>query len=242
MSMSTFPERSLRSNWLPAGVLLGVGALIASRAGLDRVFDAVTGGMPWARVGLFLVLGVVGIYCAQRSGLQLAAHGLRHPLPLAFGIALFVALYVAFVDLVLFRHLLPATYVAYFSGATLTARLTYFMLRAFNENIFYRLFFMSTVVWVLGLVCRDSQGRLPNAAYWFAIILAQAVPMLINEAPFYPPHLTPVFLVYVVVRFILAGVLWGFLYWKYGFVTAETAHVSTHVFLQPIMGLVLGPG
>ncbi|RAS26389.1 hypothetical protein BX591_11449 [Paraburkholderia bryophila] len=242
MSMSTFPERSLRSNWLPAGVLLGVGALIASRAGLDRVFDAVTAGLPWARVALFLALGVVGIYCAEHSGLRLAAHGLRHPFAVAFGIGLLVALYVAFVDLVVFRRLLPSSYVAYFSGTTLTARLTYFMLRAFNEDIFYRLFFMSTVLWVLGLVWRDSQGRLPNAAYWFAIILAQAVPMLINEAPFYPPHLTPVFLLYVVVRFILAGVLWGFLYWRYGFVTAETAHVSTHIFLQPIMGLVLGAG
>ncbi|MFM0591666.1 hypothetical protein [Paraburkholderia dilworthii] len=223
-------------------MLLGVGALIASRAGFDRVFDAVTGGMPWARVALFLVLGVVGLYCAQRSGLQLAAQGLRHPLVVAFGIGLLVALYVAFVDLVVFRRLLPSTYVAYFSGLTLTTRLIYFMMRAFNENIFYRLFFMSAVLWVLGLVWRDSQGRLPNAAYWFAIVLAQAVPMLINEAPFYPPHLTPVFLLYVVVRFILAGVLWGFLYWRYGFVTAETAHVGTHIFLQPIMGFVLGAG
>ncbi len=242
MSISTLPERSLRSNRLLAGVLLGVGALIASRAGFDRVFDAVTGGMPWARVALFLVLGVVGLYCAQRSGLQLAAHGLRHPLAVAFGIGLLVALYVAFVDLVVFRRLLPSSYVAYFSGSALPARLIYFMMRGFNEDIFYRLFFMSTVLWVLGLVWRDSQGRLPSAAYWFAIILAQAVPMLINEAPFYPPHLTPGFLLYVVVRFILAGVLWGFLYWRYGFVTAQTAHIGTHIFLQPIMGFALGAG
>ncbi len=115
----------------------------------------------------------------------------------------------------------------------------YFMLRAFNENIFYRLFFMSTVLWVMGLVWRDSQRHIPNAAYWTAIILAQAVPMLLNEAPFYPQHLTTIFLLYVVVRFILAGILWGFLYWRYGFVTAEMAHVSTHIFLQPIMGYVL---
>lgn len=240
--MSTFPERSFRSNWLLAGLILGVGALIASRAGFDIVFDAVTGGMPWARVALFLVLGVVGIYCAWRSGLQLAAHGLRHPLAVAFGVGLLVALFAALIDLVVFRRLLSSSYVLYFSGTVLPARLIYFMTRAFNEDIFYRLFFMSTVLWVLGFVWRDSQGRLPNAAYWFAIILAQAVPMLINEAPFYPPHLTLDFLLYVVVRFILAGVLWGFLYWRYGFVTAQTAHVSTHLFLQPIMGLALGAG
>lgn len=232
-------DNLVRSTWLAAGVLLIVGAAIASRAGFDLVFNAVTGDLAWLRVVLFLVLAGIGLYCADRSGLRLAAHGMRHPVVVAFGIGAAVALYVAFVDLVLFRHLLPPGYVAYFAGTPLFSRLTYFVLRAFNENIFYRLFFMSTLVWGMGLVWRDSRGQLPKAVYWFAILLAQTIPMLINEAPFYPHPLTPDFLLYVVVRFILAGVLWGFLYWRYGFVTAETAHVSTHLFLQPIMGYVL---
>ncbi|MGF6773543.1 hypothetical protein P3T18_006057 [Paraburkholderia sp. GAS199] len=241
MNIRAFPDNSLRSSWLTGGTLLFVGALIASQSGFDVVFNAVTGGSAWLRVVLFIALTYVGIFCAQRTGLRLAAHGLDHPMAVAFGIGLFVALYIAAVDLVLFRSLLPASYVTYFAEQPLHRRLFYFILRAFNENILYRLFFMSTMLWCLGLVWRNARGRIPDAAVWLTIVLAQAVPMLLNEAPFYPPHLTPVFLFYVVVRFILAGILWGVLYWRYGFLTAEVAHVSTHLFLQPIMGYVLSP-
>lgn len=240
MNIPALPENSPRWSWLPAGALLLVGALIASQAGFDIVFNAITGDVPWIRVVLFLALTCIGIFCARRTDLRLAAHDLAQPVVVAFGIGLLVALYVAAIDLIVFRQLLPPDYVAFFSGHPLSERLVYFMLRAFNENILYRLFFMSTVLWGMGLVWRDSRGRIPDTAYWIAIILAQTIPMLLNEAPFYPPHLTPVFLLYVVVRFILAGILWGFLYWRYGFVTAEIAHVSTHIFLQPIMGYVLG--
>ncbi|MFL9863604.1 hypothetical protein PQR67_05420 [Paraburkholderia fungorum] len=242
MSIPALPENSPRSSWLPAGTLLLVGALIASQAGFDIVFNAITGGVPWIRVVLFLALTVIGIFCAQRTGLRLAAHDLGRPVVVAFSIGLLVAVYVATVDLIVFRQLLPPDYVAFFAGHPLSERLVYFMLRAFNENIFYRLVFMSTMLWGMGLVWRDSRGQIPNAAYWIAIILAQAIPMLLNEAPFYPSHLTAAFLLYVVAHFILTGILWGFLYWRYGFVTAEIAHVSTHIFLQPVMGYVLGPG
>jgi hypothetical protein len=242
MNTHALPESSPRSSWLPTGVLLLVGALIASKAGFDIVFNAITNGVPWIRVALFLALATIGIFCAQCTGLRLAAHDLGYPVAAAFGIGLLVALYVGIVDLVVFRHLLPASYVAFFSEHPLSERMIYFMLRAFNEEILYRLFFMSTVLLGMGLVWRDSQGKIPKSAYWAVIILAQAIPMLLNEAPFYPPNLTPIFLLYVVVRFILAGILWGFLYWRYGFVTTEIAHVSTHVFLQPIMGYVLVPG
>ncbi|MGO4313912.1 hypothetical protein AB4Z35_29415 [Pseudomonas sp. KB_15] len=228
-----------RSSWLPAGTLLFVGAVIASMAGFDIVFNAITGDMPWIRVVLFLALTSLGIFFAQRTGLRLASHDLSHPIAVAFGIGLLVAIYIATIDVVVFRHLLPPRYVAYFSELTLSERMIYFMLRAFNENILYRLFLMSALVWGIGLAWRDSQGLPPKTAYWIAIVLAQAIPMLLNEASFYPPHITPFFLLYVAVRFILAGILWGFLYWRYGFVMAETAHVSTHIFLQPILGYVM---
>jgi hypothetical protein len=242
MHIQALSKSSPRSSWLPAGTLLLVGAVIASMAGFDIVFNAITGDMPWIRVALFLALTTLGIFFAQRTGLRLAPHDLGHPIAVAFGIGLLVTIYIATIDVVVFRHLLPPPYVAYFSELTLSERMIYFMLRAFNETILYQLFFMSAVVWGIGLVWQDSQGLPPKTAYWIAIILAQTIPMLLNAAGFYPPHITPIFLLYVAVRFILVGILWGFLYWRYGFVMAETAHVSTHIFLQPILGYSLGPG
>ena len=35
------------------------------------------------------------------------------------------------------------------------------------------------------------------------------------------------------------GVIWGYLYWRPGFVAAEIASVGTHPFLQPALGILL---
>jgi hypothetical protein len=99
---------------------------------------------------------------------------------------------------------------------------------------------MSGVIWLIGPTRRSGAGTIPEYVYWIAIVIAQAVPMLLNEIPFYPQTITPIFMLYVVVRFILAGILWGYLYWRHGFATSEIAHVSTHIFLQPLLGYLLG--
>jgi len=46
-------------------------------------------------------------------------------------------------------------------------------------------------------------------------------------------------LVYDVVRYIPPGVLWGYLYSRNGFATAEIASVGTHPFLQPFLGVLI---
>jgi len=50
---------------------------------------------------------------------------------------------------------------------------------------------------------------------------------------------SPMLLVYDVVRYIPPGVLWGYLYWRNGFATAEIASVGTHPFLQPFLGVLI---
>jgi hypothetical protein len=47
----------------------------------------------------------------------------------------------------------------------------------------------------------------------------------------------PLSIIYVIVRFIGPGVLWGYLYWRHGFLTAEISRAATHVFLQPLLTL-----
>jgi hypothetical protein len=120
--------------------LLLVGTAISSLAGFDIVFNAVTAGSPLLRISLFAAITVTGLFCAERVGLSLLPHGYRHPIRAALAFGALVAIAIAFIDGFLFRSILPPDYVGIFTGGSLGNRLAYFMLRAFNENIFYRLF------------------------------------------------------------------------------------------------------
>ncbi|MBP0591582.1 hypothetical protein J8I87_17985 [Paraburkholderia sp. LEh10] len=67
MSTHALRENSPQSSWLPAGTRLLGGALIASKAGFDIVFNTITGGVPWIRVVLFLALATIGSLSAPRT-------------------------------------------------------------------------------------------------------------------------------------------------------------------------------
>lgn len=228
------------STYCATGMLLLVGGAIAAMAGFDIVFDAITIGLAWLRVVVFALIVMVGLFCAKQADLRLLSDRLSHPVATAFAIGFVVAIAVALIDGVIFRAILPQSYVASFSDHGVGSRLTYYMLRAFNEEILYRLFLVSTLVCGVGLIWRNSSGGIPHKAYWIAIIAAQTIVIFLNVAPSYASGATPLFMLYASLRFICPGVLWGYLYWRHGFVTGQLAHVSTHIFLQPILGYMLG--
>ena len=86
------------------------------------------------------MLALIGAFCADRVGLRLEGHGTRSPVLVGLAAAIAAAAYVAAIDGLLFRNTLPAAYVDLFETESLGDRLIYFMLRAFNENVIYRLF------------------------------------------------------------------------------------------------------
>ncbi len=59
-------------------------------------------------------------------------------------------------------------------------RMLAFMLRAFNENVIYRLFAFSGLCLLLGGVCADATARLALGAVVLAAILSQAINIAIN--------------------------------------------------------------
>jgi hypothetical protein len=44
---------------------------------------------------------------------------------------------------------------------------------------------------------------------------------------------------YWLARYVAPGVVWAWLYWRHGFVTAEVASVTCHLFLQPPFGMLI---
>jgi hypothetical protein len=216
-------------------VILAIGSVIAAIGPFDLAFRIATGGSAVLRAIALLALGLAGLFFAGRVGLTVPTFGLRHSWRTPLGVALAVAAGVAAIDGFGFRPLLPPDYVEYFRKNDDVERLLYFMLRAFNEEIIYRLFLMSFLVWGLGLIWRGHGGRPANGAYWAAMLIAQVANISINI----PLPATPTMLCYDVARYICPGIVWGYLYWRHGFMTAEVAHVGTHPFLQPALGYLL---
>jgi hypothetical protein len=156
--------------------------------------------------------------------------GLRQPLLTATLCGAAMAAYLLFIDAVAFRSALPASYIAFMTGVDLPTRLLYFAYRSTYEAVVYQLLIGSALVWLLGLAWRKD-GAIAPGAYWVGLALGHALNLYLNV------HGSP--LLYEALRFAAPGVLWIYLYRRHGFATCVLAHVSTHVFLQPMLGVVL---
>ena len=219
--------------------ILLIGMAIAAIAPFDVAFTAATFGSPFARIGLIAVVALIGAFCADRAGLRLEGHGTRWPGLIGVAAAIAVAVYVAAIDGVLFRTTLPASYVHLFEAAGLRDRLIYFMLRAFNENVIYRLFVFSTLFYLISLVKGVKANDLPPVLIWCAMVATQVLNIGMNVTAVSPDPLSFAILFYDALRYVAPGVLWAWLYWRFGFLTAEVASVGCHIFLQPALGVLL---
>jgi hypothetical protein len=215
------------------GFVLVIGGTIAAMAPFDVVFSAATGQSAPARVVLFCFLALLGSLAGHRIGLRIRPEHSGRSVGLGLAFALIVAVWVAGTDF-LFRSILPVAYVD-FIHQPLGLRLAYFMLRAFNENVFYRLFLFSVLAWGMTRIWPDRPaGRPASAAMWSAMVVAQMANIGLNVCLFDPPG-SVAGIVYDGLRYIVPGVCWAWLYRRSGFATAEVASVSCHIFLQPLL-------
>lgn len=213
-----------------------IAAIIAMIQPFDHVFDTVTFKSPIARGALIVALVVIGAACARRLGLRLEGHGARQPALVGLLMALLVAVYVVVLDAFLFRGLLSKAYVE-FLATPLPARYVYYMTRAFNENVLYRLFAFSVLAALASLAA--GRRRLPFAIVFVLMIAAQVLNIGVNVVLVSGQALTPAILTYDTLRYIVPGVIWACLFWRYGFFVAEVASVGCHVFLQPALGYLV---
>jgi len=213
-----------------------IAGTIAMIAPFDLIFEALTFNSPILRATLIVAMAVIGAACARRLGLRLQGHGTRHPALVGLLAALLVAVYIVILDAFVFRSLLAKDYVEII-GRPLFGRYIYFMTRAFNENVIYRLFAFSGLVMLVSVAA--SGRKLPFAIVVLLMIVAQVVNIGANVVLVSEQVLTFAVLFYDVLRYIVPGVIWACLFWRYGFFTAEVASVSCHVFLQPALGYLV---
>jgi membrane protease YdiL (CAAX protease family) len=102
-----------------------------------------------------------------------------------------------------------------------------------------RLFLLSLVAWLLGKWWKIPEERPTSGAFWTAIILV-AVLFGLGHLPA-TSAMTPLTQLLVVRALVLngiAGIAFGYLYWKRGLEAAMLAHMSTHLVMQ-IPGVML---
>jgi hypothetical protein len=228
-----------RQRHLRLVVILLIGMAIAAIAPFDVAFAAATSGSRPGRMGLIAVLALIGAFCGNRVGMRLEGHGSRRPVLIGVAGAVAVAVYVVALDGVLFRASLPVSYLHFFETTGLRDRLVYFMLRAFNENVIYRLFVFSTLVYLISLVKGIRASDLHPVLIWSAMVATQMLNIGMNVTALSTDPLSFAALFYDAIRYVAPGVFWAWLYWRFGFLTAEMASVGCHVFLQPALGALL---
>ncbi len=105
-----------------------------------------------------------------------------------------------------------------------------------NEEIFLRLFLLTLLVWLWSKVAKQPVP--PAVAMWSAIVIVSIVfglghlPMTARFVP-----LTSVVVVRALVLNGLAGVIFGWLYWRRGLEASMVAHFVTDVVLHVVLPL-----
>ncbi len=107
-----------------------------------------------------------------------------------------------------------------------------------SEEVLLRLFVMSLIAWLGSFISKTTEGNPTSAVFWSANILAAVLfglghlPATANLIP-----LTPLVITRAIVLNGLAGVAFGWLYWKRGLESAMLAHFSADIVLHVLLAL-----
>ena len=202
---------SLLQNGILLAVVIAFGMILSARIGLQMpLVSAWTRGERAPNVGGIVVAGVLLGAGAGAALVALEVLFFLRQLPKAM-----LPLY----DIPLWKRLLGGMV---YGGIT--------------EELLMRLFLMSLVAWLLGKFWKTPEGCPTPAAFWCAIILV-AILFGLGHLPITSvlTPLTPMLVARALLLNGVAGVAFGYLYWRYGLEAAMLGHMSTHVVLQ-------GPG
>lgn len=198
---------------------------------------------------LLSILIVIGMNISDRIGLQMplvSSFVLKEPGPRARSVLLpgillgtATGIIMVLIETVFFVQNLPETMLSLFDIPLWKRLLAGVLYGGITEELFMRLFLLSLVVWLLGKIWKTADGKPTIGAFWTAIVLVALI-FGLGHLPI-TAALTPLTQAIVVRALLLnglAGVTFGYLYWRNGLEAAVAAHMSVHVILQ-IPGVML---
>jgi len=109
-----------------------------------------------------------------------------------------------------------------------------------TEEIFMRLFLLSLIAWILLKLQSGKNKKLTPKIMWIAII-GSAILFGIGHIPLTATltALTPALILRSIVAFGIAGIFFGWLFWKKGLETAMLTHFSSDIFLYVLLPLIV---
>lgn len=135
--------------------------------------------------------------------------------------AIAVAIAIAIMADLAFRSALLPDYLA-FNRQPLWPRILLSIWWAIEAELIYRLALMTAIVALPGVF-----GRKAGAAWMVFAIVASQLANVGSLALLEPP--------YGAIRFWLVGCIWGWLYWRHGFLSALAGHGLSHLLLDPLL-------
>jgi membrane protease YdiL (CAAX protease family) len=205
---------------------------------------------------LFSVLITLGLLLANRIGLGLlilearlqgesVADKIRVVLPVSVIVGVIAALLIIALELIIFQPALLRdfgdTVEALNSEAARPAAWKGLLASFYGgivEEILLRLFLMSLLAWLGSFISKTLEGKPTNIIFWIANIFAAIIFGLAHlpaTATLIP--LTPLVITRAIVLNGLAGVAFGYLYWKRGLESAMVAHFSADIILHVVLAL-----
>jgi hypothetical protein len=192
---------------------------------------------------LLALIIVIGMILSERIGLQMPlirawANG-EHPpnvtaivLPGTLVGAAAGAILVGIEALFFLRHL-PEALHPLFEIPLWKRLLAGILYGGITEELLMRLFLVSLAAWLLGRLFKTPAGMPSSGAFWAAIVLV-AILFGLGHLPM-TGAMTPLTQVLVVRALVLngvAGVAFGYLYWRHGLEAAMLGHMSAHLVMQ----------
>lgn len=129
----------------------------------------------------------------------------------------------------MFQYLIPAEMAALNGADTTISPLARFLYGGITEEIVLRFGLMTLFVWTFGKLVRTHRPVI----YWLGI----SGSALLFGAGHLPalhlivPHPSGALVLYIILGNAVAGLVFGWAYWRYGLVMAMIAHVVSHIIL-----------
>ena len=192
----------------------------------------------------FAIAVFLGLYFSKRSGLGLpilqgALEGknvskeLKAILPISIALGVFAGVLIVLLSIP-FDKLIPELQDAEISIPAWKALLASFY-GGIGEEVLLRLFLVSLLVWLCSIIKKTEDGRPADFWFWLSIILASIV-FGLGHLPA-TSQIIPLNAAVVTRAIVLngvAGIVFGWLYWKKGLESAMIAHFSADIVLHVI--------
>jgi len=109
-----------------------------------------------------------------------------------------------------------------------------------NEEVLNRLFLMSLLLWIFSKIKKTEEGKPVGFTVWLAIIIAAIIFGLLHipsAAVFIT--ITPFVVIRSVILNGVAGVIFGWLYWRKGLESAMISHFTADIVIHGILPLFI---